>query len=330
MALLKHMWTQSSEYKSAAAQDLTGDESGGDTIEINTGTFSAAAAAAAAAAERGAGEVAPSVGRGTGTGTETDATSPVGSKPVCDCKEECKLGDGIWECANPDADAACSFVDFVGSSSKENGGVHPSANAGAVAAVGLVAGGSAGAAAAGASKKLPEMPEGWFFQHLIMACAWSPWSGNTPSEWKGLCASSGKSQKVRGEDKLDLASNPLSSPEAMAAARKMLTGNGDSSSRRQTEAAVKLEAERVRRATKDKENLALMRESQVTRKKGVNAMEQVNETAVEMNKNLKRMADLREEANSFERLDPSSEAGPDDRISRKEVPPGPRPRHGAE
>lgn len=88
----------------------------------------------------------------------------------------------IWECANPDADAACSFVDFVGSPSKENGGVHPSANAGAVAAAGLVAGGSAGAAAAGASKKLPEMPEGWFFQHLIMACAWSPWSGNTPSE----------------------------------------------------------------------------------------------------------------------------------------------------
>lgn len=95
MALLKHMWTQSSEYKSAAAQDLTGDESGGDTIEINTGTFSAAAAAAAAAAGRGAGEVAPSVGGGTGTGTGTDATSPVESKPVCDCKEECKLGDGV-------------------------------------------------------------------------------------------------------------------------------------------------------------------------------------------------------------------------------------------
>lgn len=205
----------------------------------------------------------------------------------------------MWECANPDADATCEYIAFLDAPSKDSGDVIPSVNAGAAAA-GLVAGGSPGPAG-DAPNNLPDMPEGWFFQHLIMACAWSPWSGNTPSEWKDLCASSGKKQKVTDEDKLDVASNPLSSPEAMAAARKMLTNNGDPSSRRQAEAAVKSEAQRVRKAQKDKENMALMKETELTRKKSVAAMEAVNVNAVEMNGHMKRMVELREEANGFER-----------------------------
>ncbi|CAM9411290.1 unnamed protein product, partial [Pylaiella littoralis] len=51
--------------------------------------------------------------------------------------------------------------------------------------------------AGSARKKLPEMPEGWLYPHLIMACA----CGNTPSEWKNLCASGGKPEALKEEDK---------------------------------------------------------------------------------------------------------------------------------
>lgn len=42
----EYMRTQSSGYKAVVAQDLTGDESGRDTTEINDGAYWAAAAAA--------------------------------------------------------------------------------------------------------------------------------------------------------------------------------------------------------------------------------------------------------------------------------------------
>lgn len=169
----------------------------------------------------------------------------------------------------------CDFMVDVEEQRKEDDGATSSSGVGSGSAAGLVTGGNAGTAGS-ARKKLPEMPEGWLYPHLIMACAWSPWSGNTPSEWKNLCASGGKPEALKEEDKLDTGSNPLSSPAAMAAAasaRKMLNNNGDSSSRRQTEAAAKAEADRLRRAQKDKENMALMKETEVTRKKGVAAME---------------------------------------------------------
>ncbi|CAN0056172.1 unnamed protein product [Pylaiella littoralis] len=186
---------------------------------------------------------------------------------------------------------------------KEDDGVTSSSGVGSGSAAGLVTGGNAGTAG-GARKMLPEMPEGWLYPHLIMACAWSPWSGNTPSEWKNLCASGGKPEALKEEDKLDTGSNPLSSPAAMAAAasaRKMLNNNGDSSSRRQTEAAAKAEADRLRRAQKDKENMALMKETEVTRKKGVAAMEEINVNAVELNKHMKRMVELREDETNLKK-----------------------------
>lgn len=58
----------------------------------------------------------------------------------------------------------------------------------------------------------------------------------TPSEWKNPYALSGKKYKIIEEDKLCVGSNPFSSPEAMTAARKMLTNNGDPSSSCKTEA----------------------------------------------------------------------------------------------
>lgn len=64
---------------------------------------------------------------------------------------------------------------------------------------------------------------------------------------------------------------------------------------------MKSEDERVRKAQKDKESIALVKETEVTRKTSVAAMEVVNMHAVEMKGHMKRIVEFREEDNSFEK-----------------------------
>lgn len=102
------------------------------------------------------------------------------------------------------------------------------------------------------------LTEGWIVSHLIVACAWPPWRGNTPSEWKGLLCLRWESQKANEEDKLAVASNLLSSPAAMAAdepARVMRT-NTTVALRVVVRPAVKAETDGVRKARDHKENMA--------------------------------------------------------------------------
>ena len=100
MKLLEHMWTLSTEYKTATAQDLTGGRSrrgaqrtvppDGSTVDV-----SAATAASQRPTKHGV-EVVPSVGvsdGGGGAGTGTHGGEPDGLKPTCDCGKECILRD---------------------------------------------------------------------------------------------------------------------------------------------------------------------------------------------------------------------------------------------
>lgn len=81
MKLLQYMWTQSTEYKTAAAQDLTGDESGGAATGAGTTVVAAATHSAAAAAATAPGRGAPEA--------ESDG---VGPKPTCHCNKDCQIG----------------------------------------------------------------------------------------------------------------------------------------------------------------------------------------------------------------------------------------------
>lgn len=200
-------------------------------------------------------------------------------------------GRRVWECANPNVLDECSFSCYADADAAEsaNGSSSPGASS--------TSGGEADAAESANAKDQPEMPDGWIFSHILMACAWSPWSGKTPSEWKGLCASGGKVKALKQPDRLNTESNPLTDPTAMAAAfgtRKMLSSNGESTSRRQSEAAVKIEAERARRVQRDKDNMDHMKEAEVTRKAGVTAMEKANVNAEEMTGHLKQLVRVRE------------------------------------
>lgn len=84
------------------------------------------------------------------------------------------------------------------------------------------------------------MPMGWFPPYILLAAAWSPWSGSTPGEWRNLEMSSGPS--VRNEPKQEASlqeENPLSNPDIL----KRQSVNGEPMSRRNNEKAVKAEKE---------------------------------------------------------------------------------------
>ena len=53
-------------------------------------------------------------------------------------------------------------------------------------------------AAAGFGETRSDMPEGWFPPYILLAAAWSPWSGpSTPAEWRNLDPSSGGCKRGR-------------------------------------------------------------------------------------------------------------------------------------
>lgn len=141
--------------------------------------------------------------------------------------------------------------------------------------------------ATGASKdpKEDEVPDSWFCPYLILAAAYSPWGGNTPSEWKHLESSSGpKKRKSTAPPEITLdKSNPVCNPAAMV----RINPNGDAFSRRQHAAAIKKEKELEKKATKDKEN-------EEARKEALSAMKAANDHAKSIGENIAKIAHLKE------------------------------------
>ncbi|CAN0589259.1 unnamed protein product, partial [Laminaria digitata] len=127
---------------------------------------------------------------------------------------------------------------------------------------------------------------------------WSPWSGNTPSEWKHLGASDGPKKRNKPDADITVDSNnPISSPSAMG----RLNANGDAVSRRQHDAAMaamKKEKEQLKKAESDKENkevrresLQTSKESLQTRKANLTALEKAGTSVAVISVNLQRLAD---------------------------------------
>lgn len=126
-----------------------------------------------------------------------------------------------------------------------------------------------------------EVPIGWLFSMLILAAAYSPWSGRAPSEWKYLQSSSGPTKR-KSDITLD-EDNPVCNPAAMA----RLNPNGDAFSRRQHYAALKKEKEADEKAAREKEN-------RETRKEALQAMKAANDHAKAIGDNIRKMVDLKE------------------------------------
>ena len=85
-----------------------------------------------------------------------------------------------------------------------------------------------------------EIPEDCIYPYILVACAWTPWGHNTPSEWKYLMPSSGPKKRKKPDADITLdTTNPISSPSA----KGRVNGDGAPVSRRQHLAARKKEKE---------------------------------------------------------------------------------------
>ncbi|CAN0217437.1 unnamed protein product [Scytosiphon promiscuus] len=152
---------------------------------------------------------------------------------------------------------------------------------------------SGGEGVQGDSRDDDSAPSGYFFPFLLLACMWTPWGGQTPSEWKHLMASDGPTnkRKVPPATELDLDdTSPVFSPKAIT----RLNANGDALSRRQHYAAVKQEKEAEKRALADKENKEARKEVIETKKKGSAVLQEANAHVGQLSANIKRIVELKE------------------------------------
>lgn len=131
-----------------------------------------------------------------------------------------------------------------------------------------------------------DVPDSWFFPYLILAAAYSPWGGNTPSEWKHLESSSGPKKRKKSSARTEITlddSNPVCNPAAMA----RINPNGDAFSRRTHAAAIKKEKENEKKAAREKEN-------EEARKEALSAMNAANDHAKTIGENIAKIAQLKE------------------------------------
>ena len=142
--------------------------------------------------------------------------------------------------------------------------------------------------------KPDEMPDEYYYPYLLLACMWTSWGGNTPSEWKYLASSSGPQKRKKSsakDEEIDITEdNPIGSPSAMS----RLNPNGDAMSRRQHYAAIKREKDLAKKDEIDKENKKARTEFLDTKKKGLAAMEEANIHVGVLSANIKRLVELRE------------------------------------
>ena len=88
-----------------------------------------------------------------------------------------------------------------------------------------------------------QISEDYIYPYILVACAWTPWGHNTPSEWKYLMSSSGPKRRKKPDAEITLnTTNPISSPSAMG----RVNADGAPASRRQHLAARKKEKEKLK------------------------------------------------------------------------------------
>ena len=62
-----------------------------------------------------------------------------------------------------------------------------------------------------------EIPEDYIYPYILVACAWTPWGHNTPSEWKYLMSSSGPKKRKKPDAGITLdTTNPSPAPPRWA------------------------------------------------------------------------------------------------------------------
>ncbi|CAN0312984.1 unnamed protein product [Pylaiella littoralis] len=111
MKLLQYMWTQSNEYKTAAAQDLTGDESDGAATGAGTTVVAAATHSAAAAAATAPGRGAPEAesdgddgvtsSRGVGSGSAAGLVTGGNAGTAGGAREVAGTRISLWHVPGP-------------------------------------------------------------------------------------------------------------------------------------------------------------------------------------------------------------------------------------
>lgn len=207
-------------------------------------------------------------------------------------------GDKYWGCPAEKEDALAScFCYILHGKDPDEGGLPSSGGAGA-----------AGQQDAAGAQTLTPVPDGWFHPYLIIAAAWSPWSGHCPTQFKNLEASEGKAPTDKKGDKIG--SGPLSSPgalaESTASARKMENSDGFPVSRRAHQAALKADAERVRREKRDKENIAHHEQGTALRRQALAAIQKGNDNSEKLVASMSELVTLKR--NADERAQAEAEA----------------------
>lgn len=131
------------------------------------------------------------------------------------------------------------------------------------------------------------------FSDLLLAAAFSPWSGQCPSEWKHLGSSSGpKKRKHVLQDAIELdCDSPMGSIRAMS----RLNTNGELVSRRQHYTAMKKKKDANRKAEVEKENKAERRESIDSNKQRLAVLGAATTSVQEIGKNLEGMVRFNKE-----------------------------------
>ena len=152
-----------------------------------------------------------------------------------------------------------------------------------------------------------EIPEDCIYPYILVACAWTPWGHNTPSEWKYLMPSSGPKKRKKPDADITLdTTNPISSPSAMG----RVNADGAPVSRRQHLAARKKEKEKLQNEELDNENkearreaLQTSRESLETRKANLAVLEKASDHVETIGANLQRMVEQSDQEAAKEALD---------------------------
>ena len=151
-----------------------------------------------------------------------------------------------------------------------------------------------------------EILDDYIYPYILVACAWKPWSDNTPSEWKYLMSSSGPKKRKKPDADITLDStNRISSPSTMGRAN----ANGDPLSPRQHLAAQK-EKEQHKKEELDKDQtevrwvtLKVSRESVETRKASLAIPEKASTHVETIGANLRRLVEQADQKAAKEALD---------------------------
>ena len=152
-----------------------------------------------------------------------------------------------------------------------------------------------------------QISEDYIYPYILVACAWTPWGHNTPSEWKYLMSSSGPKKRKKPDAEITVnTTNPISSPSAMG----RVNADGAPASRRQHLAARKKEKEKLKNEQLENENkearrqaLQTSRGSLETRKASLAVLAKASTHVETIGANLQRMGEQADDKAAKEALD---------------------------